>query len=558
MKKLLLLFLIFTIIYSCEKRTQSEYIDGQDNFNYAEARKFRDSKKIDSAYYYYNLAKNDYKKVGDSLGVAQSLINMGIIQTNKGDFYGGIETSLEAEKYLKDKSDDKIQANLARNYNNMAIASSFLYNYTDAVKFYKNTLNYTKDKKNRAIYYNNMGKLLTNMKEYSKAKYFLNLSLQTTSDSIDYARALSNLSAAEYLSNNNNDPLKDYIRALAIRQRFNDITEMNSSYATLSDYYSDKNTDSAKIYAEKMYSTARQIKNPEDQLQALQKLVNLDKKNYLKYFNHFQSLNDSVIIGRGKAKNQFALIKSDIDKTESKNIELQAKNLEAENKVLYRNIIVASLLLLIVGSVVWYKKRKKRLEQEKELEVKNTELKYSKKVHDVVANGIYQVMTKLENNMDISRDETLDDLEYVYNRSRNISYDSAENNTESEDFNVKINKLLGYFSSDNVSTILIGNEIGVWKDISDANKAEVYQVLRELLINMKKHSEADRVTLRFERTFEKVKVFYSDTGIGINDETILKNGVHNMVNRIENIGGSITFETQTEKGLEVNFSFPIS
>jgi hypothetical protein len=42
------------------------------------------------------LAKNDYLKENDSIGAAKSLVNMAIIQTKKGDFYGSIETSLEA------------------------------------------------------------------------------------------------------------------------------------------------------------------------------------------------------------------------------------------------------------------------------------------------------------------------------------------------------------------------------------------------------------------------------------------------------------------------------
>lgn len=269
-------------------------------------------------------------------------------------------------------------------------------------------------------------------------------------------------------------------------------------------------------------------------------------------------MNDSVIINRGKAKNQFALIKSDIDKTESKNIELKAKNLQAENRVLYRNIILVTHIMLIIASIIWYIKRRKRLQQEKELEVKNTELKYSKKVHDIVANGIYQIITKLENHLDISRNETLDDLEYVYNRSRNISYDSQEQEDHSENFAEKVRKLMGYFNNDYVKTIMVGNDNYIWENVSPFNKSEIYQVLRELLINMKKHSKANRVTLRFEKTLEKVKIFYSDNGIGMNNETILKNGMRNMVNRIENIGGYIIFETQTEKGLEVNFSIPVS
>ena len=195
------------------------------------------------------------------------------------------------------------------------------------------------------------------------------------------------------------------------------------------------------------------------------------------------------------------------------------------------------------------------MQQEKDLEVKKTELKYSKKVHDVVANGIYQLMTKLENNLDISRDETLDDLEYVYDRSRNISYDAIEAHDNPEIFSEKIRKLIGYFNTPNVQTFIAGNDPTVWEGVSHFKKGEVYQILRELLVNMKKHSQADGVTLRFERIEDRSTVAYSDTGIGIKKETIFKNGLRNMESRIVNLEGVFIFDTEIEKGLKINFSF---
>ncbi len=552
--KILLSLQLLLLLICCRKEIPTHTQSGEDNDSYAKARKFRLADIPDSAYYYYNKAKNEYIIAGDSIGTAQSLIHMAIIQTNKADFYGGIETSLEAEKYLQDHYNRLVRTNLARNYNNIAIASSFLYNYNDALKFYELTINFTDNNEDRLIYYNNIGEVLTSTGRYKQAISYLRKAI-ITSDSTNYARSLNNLATAEFLFYKK-VPLPRYWNALAIRNNLKNQTEMNSSFSTLSDYYSSLRSDSALFYANKMLQTAMAIRNPEDQLQALQKIINLDRNNYLPHFKRFQLLNDSITISRGKAKNQFALIKSDIVKTEARNIELQAKDLLNENKLIYRNIIVGGLVLTLILGYIWYSKRRKRLQQEKELEVKNTELKYSKKVHDVVANGIYQVMTKLENHLDINRNETLDDLEYVYNRSRNISYDNFDTDDNSENFSGKIRKLMSYFKNDHLETILIGNETEVWEDVSDYKKAEVYQVLRELLINMKKHSKADRVSLRFERSFEKVKIFYSDTGIGINTTTILKNGVHNMVNRIENLGGNITFEDQTEKGLKVNFSFP--
>lgn len=557
MKNAFNLFIILFILQNCFEKKKSEYIFGQDNFYYANARKFREKGKTDSAFYYYNLATDEYLKINDSLGASKSLINMAIIQCNNGDYFGSIETSLEANSFLEAKTDSISRGFLASNFNNLAVASNSLKNYDEAEKFYKLALNNATELQNKYVYYNNVGDVLITKGLYKKALPYLDIALKTN-DSLSYARALNNWARAKFLDNHNFNPIPHYHKAFNIRLNNGNTIDLNSSYANLCDYYKEIDFDIALKFAKKMENAAIKAKSSQDQLQALKRLIMLDKKNYQQNFRLFTELTDQVQLNGNRAKNQYALIRYGVEKSKAENSILKVDKLESQKKLIYLVIAVVGLLTIIIIGNISYKKRRKRLEQEKELEVKNTELKYSKKVHDVLANGIYQVMIKLENNLDIGRDETLDDLEYVYNRSRNISYDSAENNTESENFYVKINKLLGYFSSNDVGTILIGNEIEVWKDISDANKAEVYQVLRELLINMKKHSEADRVTLRFERTFEKVKVFYSDTGIGINDETILKNGVRNMVNRIENMGGSITFETQTEKGLEVNFSFPIS
>lgn len=66
--------------------------------------------------------------------------------------------------------------------------------------------------------------------------------------------------------------------------------------------------------------------------------------------------------------------------------------------------------------------------QEKLIEVKNTELKYIKKVHDRVANRIYQILSLVENTDTIDRDSLLFSLDYVYETSRDISYDNKDFN----------------------------------------------------------------------------------------------------------------------------------
>ena len=209
----------------------------------------------------------------------------------------------------------------------------------------------------------------------------------------------------------------------------------------------------------------------------------------------------------------------------------------------------------LIALYVWYKRRKQKLEEQKRLEVKNTELKYSKKVHDKVANGIYHVMSDIENKSEFNRDEILDKLEMVYEISRDISYDKIDESLH-DDFAEKLSHLLGSYDSEEVEIFLIGNEKEIWENVDAISKTEVLLVMQELLTNMKKHSEASRVILNFKQENQQIVINYSDNGIGISDLKP-KNGLQNTVSRISNLNGDVIFETENVKGLKIKINFPI-
>ena len=517
----------------------------------------RNRQSSDSAFYYSSISKDIYLQNRDTVRTAQSLINMAIIECNKGDYFGSIETSLEADTLLIKKRDSIARGFLAANYNNLAIASNGLKNYNNAMKFYITALNNVKSAENKYVYYNNIGDVLITKKDYKKALKFLAIALKTR-DSFQYARALNNWARAKYLNDKRFYPIPYYSEALKIRKQGKNSIDLNSSYANFCDYYTDTDRPKALDYAHKMENAAVRAHSLPDQMQALRWLINLDPENYNVNFEKFLTLNAENQLELNRAKNQFALIRYGVEKSKAENGILKVDKLEDQKKMIYLVVAIVGLVVILIVSTVGYRKRRRRLQQEKELEGKRTELKYSKKVHDVVANGIYQVMTKLENNLEISKNETLDDLEEVYNKSRNISYDRFEAEESPEAFSEKIRKLIGYFNTDKVKTILAGNDASVWEGVNYIQKGEVYQILRELLINMKKHSYADRVTLRFNRTDKRIKVYYLDTGIGIKKETIFKNGMRNMESRIKNLEGVVIFDIEKEKGLHVNFSFSLN
>lgn len=537
--------IIIIFFIACNKK---KTISEAGDFNYQKAKNFRELNKTDSAFYYYNIAKNYYIKNRDSLETGKSLVNMALLQTKSGDYLGGIESSLEANKYLRKVKDSTTRSTLATNYNNIAISFNFLKNPEKSFEFYSKTLEYVDNNESRYLCYNNIADVLITQKKFRLAERFLQKAI-LSKDSINQAKALNNLAKAKYLDNKTYNPLPQLHESLKIRIHKNDLEGLNSSYETFSEYFNKKNKDSALFYAKKMLEIADRIKIPNDQLIALKKIIELEPQNYLSNFRRYTSINSDLQINRNKARNQFALIRFDVEK-------LKADNAEKDFEGLQKNVGIAVLVLTLIGGVFYYRKRKQRMQLKAENKLKEQQLKTSKKVHDVVANGIYQVMTKIENQNDFNKEQVLDELEFVYEKSRDISYDKPD--SSDQDFKEKISNLIASFKNEEVNTFTAGNDEKLWENASKSTQTEVYQVIRELMVNMKKHSNASNVALKFEKINNNINIHYTDNGIGISDELIFKNGLSNTVSRIDNINGKIIFDTKTEKGLKINISFPVS
>ncbi|WP_312902227.1 tetratricopeptide repeat protein, partial [Chryseobacterium taichungense] len=279
--KIPILFILLLIISSCKK----ENISTDDNANFHKAFICRESKTYDSAFYYYNLAKNDLIEINDSIGVAKSLINMAMIQTDKGEFLGGIESSLQANKYLKKESDSVVRVLLGTNYN-------YLKNFENAYSFYLQALKYIDNKEARSVCYNNIGDLLINIGKPHLAIPYLEKAMHVK-DSINYSKALNNIAKAKYLIDSNYNPLPELNKALEIRKIKDDGAGQNSSFETLSTYYLNKDKDLSLYFAREMLEAATNNKSPGDQILALKRIIILDPKNYLQNFQKFNSKTDS-------------------------------------------------------------------------------------------------------------------------------------------------------------------------------------------------------------------------------------------------------------------------
>ncbi|KLT65283.1 hypothetical protein AB669_13720 [Pedobacter sp. BMA] len=549
------------LLFACSKNqgTSSKIIQ---NVFYDKAFEFRDKQQSDSAYFYFNEAKEVFLKQNDSPKVGRCLVNMAIIATDKGDYFGGQELSLSAIPFFK-KNNSKDSIQLSANFNNLGIATAHLKQHQNAIKFYDSAVQFSNDSTKRLVYLNNKANSYQEAGDYQNALNIYNQILKENwKDKLHYAMSLTNISNTKWQKDRLFNPVPDLLKSLDIRLRERDLWGMNSSYASLADYYAESNPVIAFSYAAKMLHVSKEAGSADDQLQALQKLIRLSPPKKMKqYFKTYESLNDSIQTARSAAKNQFALIRYDSEKNKSENLKLQKENADKEYQIARRELILAGVILLgIAGTifiVFWYRKRKQTLALEAEKTIQENRLKTSKKVHDVVANGLYRVMTEIENQPEIDKESILDKIEYMYEKSRDISYDKSVPTPPTNLFHEQIGKMLHSFTSSSTTVRLHGNDSAFWKDVSLAAKQELEPVLQELMVNMKKHSKANIVELTFSRTTNEAKIKYQDNGIGFPDKVNFNNGLTSTGTRIENISGNITFENVDHAGLEIQISFPI-
>lgn len=548
-KLLLVLLALAAGLSACRQQVQTPIPVKDPNYKKAKAFLY---KQNDSAFYYFNKVATTAM---DSLQTAFAYNYMGRIQSEAGDYFGSQESLSMSLKYL-DTANEKHRQCLAANYNELGLTSISLKNYTAAIGYF-NRVGFFNDKEDQWILFNNKALAYQEKGEYNSAINIYKNIIGQTKQPRTYARILTNMATTKWLADPRYQPLPDFRKALAIRVREKDSWGLNSSYLHLADYYAAYQTDSAIFYANRLYAIARELASPDDELQALEKLIRLGSPLRVKpYFTRYHQLNDSLQTTRNAAKNQFAFIRYEVEKNKADKLTLQQENTAKQNQILKQWVVIYFALSVIVVLIWWYRKRRQLQEVEKQNAIQEHRLKTSKRVHDALANDMYRIMKKIQNEPLLDRDWLVDNIDDVYERARDISYDIVKD--QEENYHGKLSERLTSFSTDETRVVLVGNGEEFWNKVNAAQKFELKYILQELMVNMKKHSRATDVVLKFEIENNQRLISYLDNGIGLPPNAPHKNGLTNTGNRINSIGGTITFDSSEGKGLKIQLSFPVA
>ncbi|TDO68805.1 histidine kinase/DNA gyrase B/HSP90-like ATPase [Flavobacterium chryseum] len=559
---------LIIIIFSCQKKNNDIIVTKNTKKEVekliAIADTFYDNQKFDSAFYYYNKVKFICNPKTDTENFVSTLNRMADIQQNQGDYSGSESTVTEAIPYLKHIKNPKHAWNT---YTILGINYINTYDYENALFYFNKTLLLKTTEWRKSAAKNNIAYVLILQKKYNEAlQVFLPL-LSTNGVKKfpeDHARALDNIGYC-YFSLGDPKALPYLTKALEIRIKTKDIAGIGRSYFNLAKFYQKNNSVMAMKYLKLSYEKYTIINSVEDRLSTLQMLIeNSDEKESKKYALKYIRINDSITVIKQKLKNEFAKVKYDFKKEKDENIKLKTNKTENElqlerqrnrNIVSYIIIVFSLCLILILYFYLTSRSNKEKIEA-----TYQSETRISKKLHDELANDIYHTMAFAENkNLSIieNKEQLLNHLDAIYFRTRDISKENSPIIT-TEKYLFYLKEMISGFDTSNINLLITGLDTISWEEIDRNKKIAVYRVLQELLVNMKKHSNATLVGITFKKAERNIIINYADNGIGVNlDNVSFKNGLHNAENRIQAIKGEITFDAKPDKGFKVSFKFPV-
>ncbi len=506
------------------------------------------SDDLTAGYVYFKNYAAEKRKNKDTVGLVYALRLLAQTEFDLGQIYTSEKSATEA-KILVESASPTLQfpADTHIGINNLL---GMVYRTTaqapTAIRIYSEALKKTTSLQDSLILLNNLANAYRDTENYEEAIAILTSVLKTheqLTDTIETARALDNLGYTQAMAGNP-DGLPNMLEALSLRKELDEPSQLFTSYNHLSEYYKNiGDLETARTYAVLGKNAADKV-SVGYRKEALATYLGLSKnEDIVAYIK----ITDSIRKASLQQDIKFASIEYDFSKERERTQHaLLDREKERQRKTIFQ-IIGLSILLLGIALffVLKYRHRKEKVE-----EVYRTESRISKKVHDEVANDLYQIMTKIQTSA-LATDNLLDELDSVYHKTRDISKELSLVDMKGA-FGELLNDLLLSYQSEQVN-VITKNLAGVdWSVVSKTKKIALFRVLQELMTNMRKHSDATVVVVSSTQVGDKFQIEYVDNGKG--GPFTKGNGLRNAENRIHSVNGTIIFDTNQNQGVKVKIS----
>jgi len=512
-----------------------------------------------------------YAKLKDSIQAGNRLVDMSDIQAYLGDYIGSEIMAIDALRYL-DQTDN--YKNIAGAYQSIAVNKKERGYFLEAQKWNQKAIDLLSDSiaKNKIAefgaieFFNTNANIQVKQGNYTKGieiySDLLKNKTEVKINNVQRARLKDNLGFSMWLNDSLDiESIKLMREALQLRNDLDHTSGLIASNIHLAKYYSLSDPYFAMKYVSNALENAKKIGNAVAIMEALEILIGLKNKlneNVNTESELYITTNSNLEIIKNRNRNIYEATKYRSDQLEKeKLIALQQKTesdlgkQKADNKNLI--LLFTTILLGLLSLGIYYRQNQKS--KQKQLQERYlTESRISKKIHDELANDVFQVMSQLE--LQKAPDETLDQLDGIYQKTRDISKEHQPIDTNTS-FPKTLSTMLSSLVPEHAKLVLRGLDNFKWEMLNMQKKTELYRSLQELMTNMKRHSQATHITIAFTKVDQVLKIYYSDNGVGIQTANYQKGGLQNVESRIASIKGILTFETDDISGLKAEIQIPV-
>ena len=559
---------------------------GEAHWNYGNY--YTDIEVIDSAYFHFHKAYENFKIIKHEYFMAKMLYNMAYIQSKFKDYTGSEVLVFEAISRFEKVNKSEM---LYHCYNQLGLVYYNLAEYDKAVFYHNKALDYLDKIRNKQIYkegsLSNLGLVYQKLNNFEKAIDNFESALEQrelkNQNPYFYARIIDNIAYTKFLRGDTTNIENDFFKSLKIRDSLKDVSGVVIGKRHLSEYFAvKKDTLSAIKIANEAFNLADKVDNFRDKLETLLLLSNVDKTNSSKYLKEYVRLNDSLQVEDRKIRNKFTRIRFETDEY------IQETQKLSQQKILISlGGLIVTLLLTFAYIVRVQRIRNKELIFEKEQQKSNEEiyslmLKQQKKLeegkikerhrisedlHDGVLGKIFGTRLGL-GFLNIKGDKTsmdklqsyIDELQSIEKEIRAISHElKNEILTSKENFFKIIEDLVEKKCNlENLEWEFNYDEKIKWKSINDNIKINFYRIIQEALQNVIKYADATKIDVAINLVDGNLELVIKDNGKGFNVNEKRKGiGLKNMKSRAIKIGGFIEVNSYKNEGTTIYVTCPI-
>lgn len=545
----------------------------------------------DSALFYNELAYDLVKKSNKAKILFVSFCNFGYYHKKLGHYNLALQNYLKASKYVLKISDHNPRyyyyiGELYLRVNNFKKAKEILFKGLDVASKRIEDKEYLKN-----ILYGYLGTCYEKLNNQDSAFYFLHksskgLTLNNT-DTISLANAITFMadafltfkkhdSAIFYYSKSQilynklkNIPLENlinlkisYVKSLTkksfpktisneVTSIIKNFTPYNSNHDLLLDAYSIANKTYENLneyklalyYTRKTDSLSQKVLNREKQLIFLdfeKSYATLVKENRINELTKWNQINKLELLNKTAKINRFILI----------------------------FILTAISFIIIIFSVVYYnKKRRIFLDTLHKLNLQNLKqkerMRISKDLHDDIGSGLNKILFLGEkiSKQNVTQEESKQLIDKIKIKSKQLIFDMRDIIWVLDEDNLQIEALIAkireysydFFEEKNILLNFISS-IDENQNVKSIQIVRtIISIIKEILNNILKHSNASKVTIDFQKNGNVFSFIITDNGIGFNENIKHGNGLKNMKLRAIDINADLKIESKLNLGTRTTF-----